>query len=107
MSFKIELTECFKKEFKRLNKTYSSLKKEFDDLVTLLEENPIQGTPIGNGFYKIRFAIASKGKGKRGGARVITYVAIVNQTVYLASIYNKSEKENISQKELEEILAEL
>lgn len=107
MSFKIELTERFKKEFKRLNKTYSSLKKEFDDLVTLLEENPIQGTPIGNGFYKIRFAIASKGKGKRGGARVITYVAIVNQTVYLASIYNKSEKENINQKELEEILAEL
>ncbi|MEX8547798.1 MAG: type II toxin-antitoxin system RelE/ParE family toxin [Mucilaginibacter sp.] len=107
MSFKIELTERFKKEFKRLNKTYPSIRNEFDDLVTLLEDNPIQGTSIGNGFYKIRLAIASKGKGKRGGARVITYVAIINETVYLASIYNKSEKENISQKELQDILSGL
>jgi hypothetical protein len=54
-------------------------------------------------FYKIRLAIASKGKGKSGGARVITYVKITADTIFLTSIYDKSEKNTISDKELEQI----
>ncbi|MFP4557645.1 MAG: type II toxin-antitoxin system RelE/ParE family toxin [Bacteroidales bacterium] len=49
-------------------------------------------------------AITSKGKGKSGGSRVITCVKIVKQTAYLLSIYDKSDKENISDKELDELL---
>jgi hypothetical protein len=46
-------------------------------------------------------ALASKGKGKSGGARVITYVFVADTTIFLLSIFDKSEKENINDKELE------
>ena len=69
-------------------------------LLDSLEVNPKQGIPLGKDCYKIRLAIASKGKGKSGGARVITCVKVVKQTVYLLSIFDKSEFENISDEEL-------
>ena len=49
----------------------------------------------------VRLAIASKGKGKSGGARVITYLKIIETTVYLASIFDRSDKSTITEKELE------
>jgi hypothetical protein len=69
-----------------------------------LEQEPEQGTNLGNNCYKIRIAIASKGKGKSGGARVITNFVIAEETVFLISIYDKSEKENLTDKELDELL---
>lgn len=66
-----------------------------------LSNNPEQGTSFGNNFFKIRISISSKGKGKSGGARVITYVKISGPEVFLTSIYDKSEKNTISNKELE------
>lgn len=69
--------------------------------------DPESGTPIGNNCFKIRIAIASKGKGKRGGARVITYVFIQNSTVYLLTIYDKSEKQDVGDGELNEIIQNL
>ncbi|MBP6386059.1 MAG: type II toxin-antitoxin system RelE/ParE family toxin, partial [Pseudarcicella sp.] len=83
-----------------------SLKADLLEIVELLEENPTTGTYIGNDCYKIRFAITSKGKGKSGGARLITYVRVVKKTVFLMDIYDKSEQENISDKELQ-LLIEL
>jgi mRNA-degrading endonuclease RelE of RelBE toxin-antitoxin system len=96
MSYNIIATKFFKKELKRLAKKFISLKTEYADLLNLLEENPISGTPLGNDCYKIRIAIASKGKGKSGGARVITYVLNADETIFLLSIYDKSELDNIS-----------
>lgn len=104
MSFKVLTTSDFKRDAKPLLKKYKSLKNEIFDLITSLEEEPIQGTPLGNDCYKIRMAISSKGKGKSGGARVITCVKVVGGFVYLLTIYSKSEKENISDKELQELL---
>ena len=104
MSFRVQNTERFAKELKRLIKKYPSLKSEFIELVSSLEKNPIQGTSIGNGFYKIRISIASKGKGKSGGARAIIYVKIIDEIVILATIYDKSEKEDIEKNELNLIL---
>lgn len=107
MAYKVIATPVFKREIKRLVKKYHSLKNEFAELIDSLEENPEQGTPIGNDCYKIRLSIASKGKGKSGGARVITNIAIVDETVYLLSIYDKSEQADISDKELKELLKQL
>lgn len=104
MSYKIELSEHFKKEAKRLTKKYPSLKEELAVLITQLEENPTLGIPLGNEVYKIRLAIASKNKGKSGGARVISYVPIDDKTVLLLSIYNKGEQDIISNKEIQELL---
>lgn len=102
MSYNVELTALFEKQLKRLVKKIPSLKKEFTQLIILLKENPKQGTSIGNNCYKIRLAIASKGKS--GGARVITHIQITNSVIYLFSIYDKSEQSDISDKELEEWL---
>lgn len=104
MSYNIELTDNFKKEAKKLIKKYASLRTEIAILGKELAENPTFGTPLGNDVYKIRLAIKSKGKGKSGGARVITYVKIIDETVFLISIFNKGEKDTISDKEIEELL---
>ncbi len=104
MSYKIELTDNFIKEAKKLIKKYPSLRSEIAELGKELAENPTTGTPLGNDVYKIRLAIASKNKGKSGGARVISFVKIIDETVYLLSIFNKGEKDTISDKEIEELL---
>ena len=69
-----------------------------------LHTNPTKGTPIGHSCYKIRLAIKSKGKGKSGGARVITYYYIHGSTVYLLSIYDKADLENVSEKKIAKLL---
>ena len=104
MSYKIELTETFKNEAKKLIKKYPSLRTEVIELGKELAENPTNGTPLGNDVYKIRLGIASKNRGKTGGARVISFVKIIDETVYLLSIYNKGEKDTISEKEIEQLL---
>lgn len=103
MSYNISSIPLFDKQAKRLAKKYPSLKKDLMELLKSLTNNPEQGTALGNGFYKIRVAISSKGKGKSGGARVITYVKVTATTVYLTSIYDKSEKSAITDKELKQI----
>ena len=104
MSFNVLTTSDFIKDSKRLVKKHRSLKSDILDLIASLEENPAQGTPIGHDCYKIRLAIKSKGKGKSGGARVITCVKIIDSNVFLLTIYDKSEQDNISDKELRELL---
>lgn len=100
MSYKVEISNRFEKEIKRLLKKFPSLKNEYASLIASLKLNPFQGTRLGNDCYKIYLAIASKGKGKSGGARVITNVYVARNTVYMLSIYDKSEQENISDKDL-------
>jgi len=89
---------------KRLSKKYVSLKNEYKELIKELEENPELGTHLGNGVYKIRIGIESKGKGKRGGARVITFLKTVQEKIYLLSIYDKGEKDTISDNEIRKII---
>ena len=88
MSFQFKLTPDFKRSFKRLAKKYRSLPGEVDALVQALREQPQMGKPLGHDCYKIRLPVASKGKGKgkSGGARVITYVRVVGKTVIFLTI---------------------
>ncbi len=104
MSYNVKFIPKFEKELKRLVKKHLSLKSDFALLLQSLKENPSQGTPLGNECFKIRIAISSKGKGKSGGARVITCCKIIHNTVYLLTIFDKSEQENITDKELKELL---
>jgi len=107
MSYSIIPTHRFEKELKRLSKKFPSLKNEFSELITSIIKNPATGTFIGNNCYKIRLAIASKGKGKSGGTRVITYLYIETETVYLLTIYDKGEKTNLKPNELKEMINSL
>ena len=106
MSYKIKTIDAFEKQAKRLIKKYPSLKNEIFELAQELKIDPKnEGVAIGKDCYKIRIAIASKGKGKSGGARIITNIVVADITVYLLSIYDKSEKENLTDKELEKLLS--
>lgn len=107
MKFKVIPAEKFKKEAKRLVKKYPSLKEELRHLSTLLEDNPEFGTPLGYHTYKIRISIKSKGKGKSGGARVITYLLTENHEVYLLTIFDKSEFDSIDDATLKRIMASI
>lgn len=107
MSYKVSSIPLFDRQAKRLAKKYPSLKKDLAELIQILSIEPLQGKALGNNFFKIRMAIASKGKGKSGAARVITFVKIVETTVFLSSIYDKSEKATITDKELEQIFKQL
>jgi hypothetical protein len=92
---------------KRLAKKFPSLKAEYTALIEDLEDNPQRGIPLGNNCFKIRLAIASKGRGKLSGARIITHLYIENDIVFLLAIYDKSEQIDISDKELRELLWEI
>ena len=104
MTYKIELSENFKKEAKRLIKKYRSLKAELAALVKELALDPKKGVSLGRDIYKVRLSIASKVKGKSGGARVLTFVNVMKKTVILFSIYDKGEQSNISSKELQALI---
>lgn len=101
MNFDIIATEPFERKLKRLAKKYKSLASDLALVIDELSINPTMGTPTGKDCYKIRIAISSKGKGKSGGARMITFVRIVKHTVFLMDIYDKSEQVTISDKELQ------
>ena len=107
MTYSIIATPRFKRRLKRLVKKYRSLQNDLSILTESLRQKPIQGIALGNSCFKIRLAIKSKGKGKSGGARVITYVAIIEQTIYLLAIYDKSQAANISESDLANLLKEL
>ena len=81
-------------------KKFPSLKTEYAALIENLEVNPQTGVSLGHNCHKIRISIASKGKGKSGGGRLITQFYIEQNTVYLLTIYDKSDQENISDQDL-------
>ena len=103
----IDSTGEFKRRFKRLARKFKSLPDEMTKLFASLEVSPTQGQSLGAGLYKIRLGSASKGGGKSGGFRIITYY--VEQTadgeiVYLITIYDKSEAASITKEELLKLL---
>ena len=105
MLYNVKTIPRFDREMKRLVKKYASRKNEYKELIDELEKNPEIGISLGNNLYKIRLAIASKGKGKRGGARIITYLKTKEGNIYLLTIYDKGEKDTISDYEIQMILA--
>ena len=95
MKYKVKITASFEKEFKRIAKKHTGIKSDLSKLIDELEVKPTTGADIGQGIYKIRLAISGTNKGKSGGARVITFVVFLNETVYLAGIYLKNEHDTV------------
>jgi len=89
--FDVVLTSGFKKELKHIAKKHKSILADVNLLIDQLAKNPTIGNDLGRNVFKIRLSISSSSKGKSGGARIITYVKIIAQTVILAEIYLKNE----------------
>jgi hypothetical protein len=104
VSYKVDTIAPFRKEAKKLIKKYPSLKNELEELGNRLSDDPTTGTALGNNCFKIRLAINSKGKGKSGGARVITHFYVSEGTIFLLSIFDKSIRENISDSQIKALL---
>jgi|SRR6185312_10188892 len=104
MAIEVKYTPDFEKQLRRLANKYASIHEDLGSLIDDLELNPNIGQPLGKNLYKVRLAISSKSKGKSGGARVITYVLIKNESVYLAAIYDKSEHSTIDTERLLKVL---
>jgi len=104
MSYKINYTLDFERHSKKLSKKYKSLRSDLSVLVEQLRDTPEMGTPLGNNLFKVRLKISSKGKGKSGGARVITFLIRQEKEIYLVAIYDKSEIENLSKEQLKNFL---
>ncbi len=95
----IEYSHNFLKEAKK----FKLLKSDLKQLVSELESKNDLGVYLGFNIYKKRFKNSSIPTGKSGGYRIIIYQEIEDKIV-LISIYSKSEKENISDDELKDIL---
>lgn len=109
MKYRIKSSDSFDKEVKRLGKRYRSIVQDVRDLCADILTNPTLGTDLGGGLRKIRMRIASKGRGKSGGARVITctvVVAVDEADINLLYIYDKAERESITPAEIETLLVQ-
>ena len=104
MSYRVLSTSNFGKQVKQLVKKYPSLASDLKKLKLILEANPRTGISLGKDCYKVRIRISSKGKGKSGGGRVITYVKIKPQPINPLAISNKPEREKLTLKKLQTCL---
>ncbi len=99
----IVVTQEFRKNFKHLSGKYASLRDDLRLLQSQLKENSFLGVEMTGGFRKIRMSIRSKGNGKSGGARVITFNYIVDeqcQRIVMVKMYDKSETGNVTDAEI-------
>ena len=97
MSFEVRYTSDFEHSLKKIAKKHRSIRDDISTLIQQLEQEPRTGIQIRTNLYKIRLNISGSNKGKSGGARIITYVLTLKETVFLAEIYLKSESETIDE----------
>ena len=109
MNVEVLLGNEFKRQFKRLLKKYPSLTNDFIVFKQSLVDNPFQGVDMGSNIRKLRMAISSKGKGKSGGARIITFNVIQHEDEFveitLLTIYDKNEISNVNDKYIKWLVA--
>ena len=94
----ISVSDDLAKEAKRLAKKYPSFKQDYKDFLVSIKNNPLQGDEITKNIRKIRMAIKAKGKGKSGGARVITFnilTDIENGHVVFLLLYDKKDASTV------------
>ena len=111
MKVTIDYLDEFARGAKALRKKYPSFESDYDTFLDELEKNPFSGECLGQHTYKNSLAIASTGKGKRCGARVVTY-NVQQQSddevnITLMTIYDKSDIENVSDAYLRSLVQQI
>jgi hypothetical protein len=87
---------CELRSFRRAAAVTGMSEDEVSELISFLAENPTAGDEIVStgGCRKIR--IAGRGKGKRGGYRVITFFTGPTLPLFLVTVFGKGEKAGLS-----------
>lgn len=96
----------FDREVKKLAKKYNLIKYDLKDFIQNFDKLHQEATSIKNNLYKIRLSNSNKNKGKRAGYRVYYYMKIYD-TVYLLTIYDKSQIESINENSLNQFIDEI
>jgi mRNA-degrading endonuclease RelE of RelBE toxin-antitoxin system len=110
MSYDISRHSEFDRSIKRLSKRHRSIADDYANFLDSLQKNPYQGVELCPGIRKIRMAIASKGRGKAGSARVITAMAIIdedNGRIALLTIYDKQDADTVDLRVIKKMAQEL
>jgi hypothetical protein len=70
----------------------------YRQLQNQLANNPELGDmiPGTGGFRKLRWADSRRGKGRRGGLRIIYYYFLADRQIWLMTIYDKDEASDLS-----------
>ena len=105
MNFNIETIPRFEKDVKKLKKKFPKIKTDLIELTNNLLVNPELGIHLGESIFKIRIPNSSIPTGKSGGFRIIIYYK-VNDTLYLVTMYSKTEQDNILTEKLRKIIQE-
>jgi len=101
-----ETTNLFDKQAKRLSKKYKNIKSDLTRLLREFDDYHQNAIEIKSNLYKIRLANSSKNRGKRAGFRIYYYIKI-KQTVYMLTVYDKSEVEMIDEELLQDLIREV
>lgn len=110
MTYKVVLSSSFRKSIKRLEKRYVHVKEDVKAAIQALLQTPRLGSviPGGDGVRKLRLRNRDAGRGKSGGYRLLYYVVDEPTGIlFLLLLYAKSDQDDVSRAELEDLLREL
>jgi len=99
-------TALFDKQAKKLHKKYKHLKDDIAVFVAQFETLHLSSVTISSNIHKIRIANSDKNRGKSAGYRIYYYLYI-EETVYLLTIYDKSETEMIDEALLGDMIQDI
>lgn len=103
-------SDAFESKLKRFAKKFPSILDEIEKLAEQLEDDAQIGISLGSGLYKIRLSVESKGGGKSGGFRVISYIVYQepeSSDVYLLTLYDKSEDNSFKKESLVKLIKKI
>ncbi|MEH1869515.1 MAG: type II toxin-antitoxin system RelE/ParE family toxin [Nostoc sp.] len=104
----VEATAKFKRNLRILAKKYRNISNDIQPIIEQLQSGELPGDKIpgvGYTIFKLRVKNSDVQKGKSGGYRVIYYLK-TDTNIILVTIYSKSEQEDISAEEIQQILTD-
>lgn len=112
MTSRFVFTPRFERAIKHLKKHYRNIIKDVEDTLEIIEAHPYTGTVIPNDYAvrKIRASSRDLQRGKSGGYRVLYRLSETSDhdvIVYLLFIYAKTDQEDISLTQLEELTEDI
>lgn len=106
-AFSVFESSAYQHSKKQLKKRFRLIDSDVTKFLHSLESVDDLGISLGDGIYKGRIANSDKNKGESAGYRLITLLQVIESNIYLIYIYDKSDLENISEKELDEMIRRL